>query len=687
MPIEGAGFEWDALDQPLDAPGLGAENQSSVGPRTVLAEEVSGMFPRMRASGRVVLVLAAAWTLAALARGDEPKAKVESAESRIEARLKADVLFLAADAQEGRAPGTKGIEAAAGYIAGEFKGLGLKPVPGGDGYFQPFTISGPAKLAKPPELAFAGTEGKTIDVGKEDFAPLAIGIGGTLDKTPIVFAGYGITAKGAAKNADYDDYADLDVKGKAVLILRREPRQGKDASVFGSAHPSDYATFRHKATNAFQHGAAAVLLANDLVSVRGAEPSKSNDRLLGFTMAGPEVNSALPFLMITRALADKLLAGAGLPNLEALEKRIDEDLKPESRELKGWSLHAKIEIERTAVETRNVVAMLEGSGPQAEETVVVGGHYDHLGRGGVFSGSLAFFSKDIHNGADDNASGTAMVLEMARRFARRPDPLPRRVVFMAFSGEEKGLLGSQHYVSAPLVPLDQTVMMINFDMVGRLNDKKELTMIGAGTLKGMEDLVKTLGQSSGMSVKTIAGLTDGFGGSDHQSFYAKNVPVLFAFTGVHKDYHRPTDDADLINYPGMARIADYCELLLLDLIRRPERPKFVKLPPPARRAAIAGGGDQARSGFRVSLGTMPDYAESDKGKGVKLAGVREGSPAEKGGLKAGDTIISYAGKPVSTVQDYMESLSRSQPGDVVELGVLRDGKETKLKVTLAGRGE
>ena len=216
---------------------------------------------------------------------------------------------------------------------------------------------------------------------------------------------------------------------------------------------------------------------------------------------------------------------------------------------------------------------------------MIGGHYDHLGRGGLMSGSLAFLSHDIHNGADDNASGTTMVLELARMGARR-DPPPRRIVFMAFSGEERGLLGSQYYVDHPLIPLSSTVMMFNCDMVGRLNDKKELTMIGTGSSPGLDELVKVLGKSSGLEIKTISGLTDGFGGSDHQSFYPKGIPVLFAFTGLHREYHRPSDDAHLINYAGMARIADYLELLVLDAVRRPEAPTFTRLGGPrAPRAA------------------------------------------------------------------------------------------------------
>ena len=253
-----------------------------------------------------------------------------------------------------------------------------------------------------------------------------------------------------------------------------------------------------------------------------------------------------------------------------------------------------------------MIGVLEGSGPQADETVVVGGHYDHLGRGGLMSGSLALLSPDIHNGADDNASGTSMMLEMARRLAARRDPLPRRVVFIAFSGEERGLLGSQYYVDHPLYPLASTVMMVNFDMVGRLNGKNELTMIGHGLDSRASTRWSTpWARTSGLTIKKITGLTDGFGGSDHQSFYAKNIPILFAFTGVHADYHRPSDDSDRINYAGMARIADYVELLLLDVVRRPERPQFTKLAGARARtarqaqSASAGIGRHARRHARL----------------------------------------------------------------------------------------
>ncbi len=613
-----------------------------------------------------------ALTLAVLAAIPEAPLVAECrAASPAEVRFKADVSYLADDAREGREPGTPGIEAAADFIAAAFKDAGLKPAPGAQEYFQPFSLTGTSTPGASSGLSLEGPSGKVLKAEpKVDFTPLAIGSGGTLDSIPVVFAGYGITAKDDAPKLDYDDYADLDVKGKAVLVLRHEPPPVNDGKTFAGRRPSDFATFRHKATNAFQHGAAAVLMVNDLDGLKGEQ-----DELMGFAAAGTETNSTIPFLMLTRSFADRLLADAGQPSLEDLEKQIAVELKPTSHALKDWTLRARVDIERKTIATKNVVGVLEGAGPLADETIIIGAHYDHIGHGGLMSGSLAFLSKEIHNGADDNASGTAMVMELARRLARRPDPLPRRVVFMAFSGEERGLKGSKYYVEHPLYPLESTVMMVNFDMVGRLNGKNELTLYGTGTTPGIDALVDALGSASGFTIKKIA---DGFGPSDHQSFYMKEIPVLFAFTGTHRDYHRPSDDIDRINFAGMARIADLTEVLLLDLIRRPRRPEFVKVEPRGNGMRVVG-----RAAVSAYLGSIPSY--DDDTKGVKLDGVREGSPAKKGGLKGGDIVVGFGGKPVSTIYDYTESLGRYKPGDTVEIVVKRDGKETTLTVTLGQR--
>ncbi len=643
--------------------------------------------PCYRSLTAALLVVALGSSAPRLVASDAPPTPAE-------VRLKADVTYLADDLRDGRSPGTNGIEAAADYVAGVFRELGLKTAPGAEGYFQPFMIKGNPVLEPGATVEFKAKDRTIAAKLKVDFAPLSLGSSADLKEVPIVFAGYGITANDKDAKLDYDDYAGIDVKDKAVLLIRREPQQDDAKSPFDGKENTRYSDLRFKTTNAFQHGAKAILLVSDGIS------AKDRDNLLPLAYAGGDQNSPIPFVMLTRETADKLLEAGGAPKLSDVEKQIDGDLKPRSKVLAGVTVAGKYVIDRKQIKTKNVIGVLEGSGPHADETIFVGGHYDHLGHGGFLSGSLAFLSSDIHNGADDNASGTAMVLEMARRLSRRPDPLPRRIVFMAFSGEEKGLLGSAHYVNHPLYPLDKSVFMVNFDMVGRLNDKDELTMFGVGSTPGAAELVDALGSSLGFTIKKIRGMSDGIGGSDHQSFYMKGVPVLFAFTGVHPDYHKPTDDSNKVNFAGMSRIADLGELLLLDLARRPKRPEFVKAGP-----QVAGHGaeaakpanphetkpkegdkpqvDMARVSISAYLGSIPDYDDSTTG--VKLSGVSEGSPAEKGGLKGGDIVIGFGGQPIATIYDYTQSLAKHKPGETVEVKVKRGGKEVLLKITLGSR--
>ena len=612
---------------------------------------------------RLPLAMLAALILAPSARADEPA-------SPAAARLRGDVAYLADDAREGRAPGTPGIEAAADYIAEAFKKAGLKPAAGADGYFQPFTLAGGPKLGPAAMLEVTGLGDETLKAAPETTFVSLSSRPGEVKDAPLAFAGYGITAKDDAKKLDYDDYKDLDAKGRVIILLRAEPQINDANSPFDGKSPSAYGTLRRKATNAAEHGAAMVVIVNNKASLKG------EDTLLPDGEAG---RLAVPTVMVTRAGVDDFLKRVGKPSLDELEAKIDANLTPASFVIDGPKVTAKLELIRPRLNTKNVVGVLEGSGPRAEETIVVGAHYDHLGRGGM--GSLAFGSRDIHNGADDNASGTSMVIELARRLGARPEPLPRRVVFMAFSGEEEGLLGSEHYVSRPLYPLKDTAAMVNFDMVGRLNPANELTIFGAGTIDGLGELVDALGKSQGLVVRKVAGTGGEFSASDHYSFYAKNVPVLFAFTGTHGEYHKPSDDTDLINSNGMARIADMGELVLLDLARRPTRPAFAKL---VNAKPAAPGVGAARSSNGAYLGTRPAYGESDT-PGVKLEGVTEGSPAEKAGLKGGDVIVKFAGQDVKDIEDYMAAIGSKKPGDKVDVVVKRDGKEQSLAVTLGTR--
>jgi hypothetical protein len=325
--------------------------------------------------------------------------------------------------------------------------------------------------------------------------------------------------------------------------------------------------------------------------------------------------------------------------------------------------------------TSNVVGFLEGKDPgKKHEAVVLGAHFDHLGMGGPGSGSLDPDTAAIHNGADDNASGTAGVLELAQRLAADSASLQRTVVFTFFSGEELGTLGSAHYVSSPLVPLTSTVAMLNLDMVGRLKDD-QLTVGGSGTSPLWADLLRRENPDSSL---TLTLNPDGYGPSDHASFYAKDIPVLFFFTGIHDDYHRPSDDWETLNYPGEERVVRYVYRIAREVIAGRERPTFARVQ--SARPAM-GGGDSR--GFSVTLGIVPDYVGGTEG--MKVSGVRAGGPAEKAGLISGDIIVRMAGKQVLNIYDYMGILTELKAGDIVEVEVRRDGKPVTLTATMAKR--
>ncbi|HWP38860.1 MAG TPA: M28 family peptidase [Gemmatimonadales bacterium] len=320
---------------------------------------------------------------------------------------------------------------------------------------------------------------------------------------------------------------------------------------------------------------------------------------------------------------------------------------------------------------KNVVAMLPGRGALAGEAVVVGAHYDHLGRGGF--GSLDPDSTGVvHNGADDNASGTVALLEIARHLRGRTAPNARALILIAFTGEELGLLGSDYYVKHPVMPIRSTFAMINLDMVGRLRGDR-VTVFGTETAREFASLIDSLRITSGLS---IAGSGDGYGRSDQSSFYAADIPVLHFFTGTHEDYHRTTDDAPKINVDGVARIAVLAADLAWALATRESPLSFVDAEPPPPPAA--GGG------YGAYLGTIPDMSESPGG--VRLTGVRAGSPAEAAGIKAGDVIVRLGDHEVTNLYQMTDALRAHKPGDSVLVVVIRDGQRLELRATLSQRG-
>ncbi len=576
------------------------------------------------------------------------------------ARMKKDIYYLASDECEGRGVGTKGLDLAAEYIAKQFKDAGLKPGGVNGTYFQPFPFATGAKLDGDSTLVLQGPQGQKITLKQgADFQVLGTSAPGKVN-APLVFVGYGTTAKGIT----YDDYAGVNTKGAAVMAIRRLPRWNSKDMPFDGVFKDDLAALDAKHSRAQLAQAKALILVNDATEL-------PKDELMKFqTMAAGISTMSIPYIQIKRSVFDDILRSSTGMNLADTEKAIDGDLKPRSAALQGWSVDLDVKVKRTENMVKNVIGYLDGKGPLKDEIVVIGGHYDHLGYGG--QGSLAPGSKGkIHYGADDNGSGSTAVMELARRFGAMKNRQGRKIVFMTFTAEERGLIGSRHYTRIePLFPLKDTVAMFNLDMVGRLKDpveegaKSKLLVLGIDSGKGFGDLVKKFNPGFDVVKDTSV-----FGASDHYSFYVQKVPVLFFFTGTHPDYHRPTDTPDKINLPGMKRVADYAERIIDHWSTDPKRPEF---------AAITSTG--AKGGMKgPRMGILPDYTFG--GKGVSIDGVSPGGPAEAAGIKKGDIIIAIADKTIGNVEGYMTALGQQKSGVAVDVKILRDGKEMQLKVT------
>jgi len=606
------------------------------------------------------LAVLACWTLAGAAAEKAANSAAETRNLAAEGRLRQDITFLASDECEGRGPTTQGLNKAANHIATEFKKAGLKPGSPDGSYFQPFTIPGAIQDA-PATLVLKGPRGQHILLKQGvDFYPMGLGGAGKASDAPLVFAGYGISAEQQA----YDDLAGLDVEDKVVVVLRDTPR-----SIPNQPNPlRQKAAFVAKLGQLEKLKAAAVLFVND------AETARTGDDLLDFNYTAVAGGAGkLPALHVKRWVLEALLNSQGGPALADLEKTIDRDFKPQSRDLKGWTAGLEVKMHRANIGLKNVVGVLPGAGPLAKEFVVVGAHYDHLGYGGA-GGSLSGLRKmAIHHGADDNGSGTTTVLELARRFAGMPGRKGRTLVFMTFSGEELGLLGSVHYCKNPLFPLADTVAMFNLDMVGRLaadakTGKNKLLVEGSATSKLFNQVLDDINKRHDFTLVRSPNFPPN---SDHFSFYQKKIPVMFFWTGIHADYHRPSDTADKINVAGMRRVADMSVEVIDYLATVEKRPDYIQM-------KTTGTGGRPGSGPR--LGILPAY--SDEGSGVLLEGVQDGRPAAKAGMQAGDRIVELAGKPVKNLETYMEAMGTQKAGTTIDIVILRKGQKQTVKVAL-----
>ena len=572
----------------------------------------------------------------------------------------AHVNYLASPEMKGRLTGSPELKNAAQYIADRFHEFGVQPI--GGSYFQEFPVTAKTGLG-PRDMLSIHAGSKVVSLKETiDFVPLNLSSNASTE-AQVVFAGYGITAP----EYHYDDYGAIDAKGKVVVILRHEPQEADERSVFDGKNYTVHAQLSSKLVNAKLHGAKAVLMVNDLPSHPGDE-----DQLDRFAPSSATEDIGIPADQITVRTADFLLRGVK-KNVGDVIASIDRTLTPQSVDLgAGTRIEISVDIKEETRGVYNVAGFVAGA---SDEYVIIGAHYDHLGLGEQYSLAPSQTGR-VHPGADDNASGTAGVIELARHFAGAGRS-KRGFLFLCFAGEEEGLLGSNWYVNHPLKPLKDAVAMINMDMIGRLQDNK-VYVGGIGTGSTFKPIVDEATSREHLEADESA--SGGYGASDHTSFTTKQVPTLFFFSGLHSDYHKPSDTPDKINSKDAVRVLDEIAVISTQLAAAPERPKFVRVQEMQHPGNVSTGGG---SGYGPYFGSIPDFGGSTNG--VRFADVRDGSPAAKAGFVAGDVLIEFGGKPIQNLYDFTYALREHKPGDEVKVKVLRSGKPLEAMVTLTKR--
>ncbi|MGV3637884.1 MAG: M20/M25/M40 family metallo-hydrolase [Flavobacteriales bacterium] len=525
-------------------------------------------------------------------------------------QMRYDVQYLASDLLEGREAGTKGERLAVDYIAGKFSGIGLMPYGDSATYIQSFTFNADPVLGPNNTLQIARAKLK-LD---EQFAVLPFSASGVA-RAKVKKVGYGIHAP----ELNYDDYKDEDVKGWVAAIAIGSP---------DGIHPHSkyiaYHDLRTRAEVAAAQGAVGVIFYNDDKAVE--------DPNLRFSAKVKP--SAIPALFLKGDAYHEYL-------------------------ITGNPFIARTEIVREQRTAYNVVGLLDKG---KDNVVVIGAHLDHLGWGD--EGSLHRGEKAIHNGADDNASGIAVMLALAADLAEMDQANANDYLFIAFSGEEKGLYGSNHWTKHPTLPISTLNYMINLDMVGRLDSSNVIGVNGVGTSPAWAEVDRTL--IGGLKPKTT---TSGIGPSDHTSFYLQGIPAIHFFTGTHADYHKPSDDIERINFPGMLKVTRYIEGLITSL-NDDGKLSFTK---------TEEVNTENTPRFKVTLGVVPDYLYD--GKGMRIDGITEGKPAAVAGLRVGDVVVKLGAIEVTDMMAYMKGLASFNKGETAPITVLRDGKAVETTVT------
>jgi Tol biopolymer transport system component len=591
------------------------------------------------------------------------------------------VKYLCHDDLAGRFTGSPGERMATAYVASYFQRLGLKPAGDNGGWFQQFEFTSGVDLGPGNELTANGESHKV----NEKWRPLSFSGTGHFAPAPLVFAGYGIVADAAEKQEAYDSYVHLDVKDKWVLVFRYLP---EDVAAEKRQQLSRPSQLRFKTTFARERGARG------LIVVTGPN-AKSRSELVPLKMDGMLAGSSLPVISVTNELADSWLKASG-KSLKQLQDELDGGGQKMGFVIDVVQIAANIDVQHIKKTGRNVLGRLPAADTGSDQIIMIGAHIDHLGKG-ASSSSLARDdeAEKIHYGADDNASGVAALLEIAEQLAhqRKSGGLRARrdIVFAAWSGEELGLLGSDHFVksleghhshASPAAGGSQDgasaarqsiypsiAAYLNMDMVGRLN--KQLILQGIGSSPVWRSEIERRNAVVGLPI-TLQ--DDSYLPTDASSFYLHGVPILSAFTGAHSEYHTPRDVPETLNYEGAAQIARFMGLVAQGIAASDSPPEFVQQPV---KQTTTGGR------LRAYLGTIPDYAEEVKG--VMLSGASKGGPADKAGVKSRDIIVELAGRKIENIYDYTNAIEALKIGEPVKMAVLRNGERIELEVTPQSR--
>jgi hypothetical protein len=557
------------------------------------------------------------------------------------------IRFLASDELKGRLAGAPESEAAVNYIVDQIKEAGI--LPGNDGdYHQYFDFVNSVSLGDNNRLVM---KDRAFQL-KQDYIPLGFSSNDSVTST-VVFCGYGFSIKDSIQ---WNDYAGVNVADKWVLLLRGGPEGDNPHSPYEPHLP-----LRKKVMLARDQGAAGVLFVSPV-------EEDQEDELIPLRYDQSFAGAGIPVIQIKQAVADSILSFSG-KTLKQVQESLENNLQPNSFAVEETDITAVVELVKQTVKISNVIGVIPGTDPVlSKEYIVLGAHFDHLGLGGPGSGSLQPDTIAVHNGADDNASGVAALLELGEKLASERDQLKRSVLLIAFNGEEKGLLGSKYFVKHPTVNLSSIITMINMDMVGRLSENK-LSIGGTGTNPQADSLLNSLNTAYGLSIKMSP---EGYGPSDHASFYINDIPVLFFFTGIHDDYHHPSDDWEKINTEGEKKVADFIHDVVLKLDRADTRPQFAEAGPKEPQGT--------RRRFKVTFGVLPAYGSQTEG--LEIDGTKRDGPAAKAGMLKGDVIIEIEGKEIKNIYDYMYRLAELKKGQTISVKVRRGDEVLELHLEL-----